>query len=578
VQRFLSGNRWLTIPADWLDALLTPRQWPRLADVGAETFTKMGRPDSTQITALLSLFTRIPGALTAQLRRLSPLYRRWDWWVRKNFWVLLWALTVIWRYRPKRAWIPQQEEKIDMVPPTARHRDFRAEVLRFPNTVTLAEASLPTDLAVELIHLLQDLYPIIVPYQLPGATDPQRRLDEAYPPLFRWIKQSPRWHPELADAAASGNLLGALAVGGPFAKLLERVEKNSSEAGAQYVIDLSHMTKYAVRAGLARLGCTIHYVATDGKLRVTNITYNGETTAPGAAQWDFFERIALASLVTHVTVWRQGMEYHASGFAAFPAPTLRLPPNHPIRRLLTPHMIDTVSTSYHTHLTLRRNGFDVTGFAFPLDSLFEYYNDGARAFDIAKLDVRQEAVRRGIDESLDHPYQTLATKYYDLFEKYVTAYVELYYPDEATLQRDAALNAWFDALDHTLQNGIRHYVPTLTRENLVKLCTVIIYSVVIAHEENSLWDYALYMGTIVHADGSPMTVGEVQCVSNFQLLICGATNQLLQDFSYLALDERGKDCMRNLQRDLLFLQQELNAAGDRYWRLDPVDLKSSVAT
>ena len=464
-----------------------------------------------------------------------------------------------------------------MLPPTDRHPDFRAEVLRFPNTVSLAEASLPTDLTVELLHLLQELYPIIVPFQPAASTDPQTRLDESYPRLFQFVRQPPRWHPELAQAALEGNLLGALAVGGPFAKLLERASPNENAGNEEYLIDLSHMTKYRVREGLALLGCKIYYTVKEGNLVVTGVAYERGTIAPSDRDWQHAENIALASLVTHLTVWRQGMEYHASGLAAFPAPTLALPPDHPIRRLMAAHIIDTVSTSYHTHLTLRRNGFDVTGFAFPRDVLFQYYDGGALDFDLARLDVRQDYERRGIQATLTYPYQRLAERYYGLFENYVRSYLEIYYPDEETLSADSAAHIWFDVLDETIQNGIRHYVPSLTRENLIKLCTVVIYSLVVAHDENSLWDYAAFMPTVVHADGGPLTVGEVQCVTNFQLLICSATNALTKDFSYLALDRRGKERMRIFQKELLALQKELEAEGDHYWRLDPNQLKSSVA-
>ena len=175
-----------------------------------------------------------------------------------------------------------------------------------------------------------------------------------------------------------------LAAGGPFAKLLER----SDTSPDRYVIDLAHMSDYPVRDGLCRLGCKLHFTATNGQLSVTGIDYEGQTVAPGTDRWELTERIALAALVTHLTVWRQGMEYHVGGLAPVPVVTHNLlPPRHPVRRLLAPHLDQTVLTNYSTHLTLRRSGFDVHGFSFPFDSLLRYYDDGARAFDIRRLDV-----------------------------------------------------------------------------------------------------------------------------------------------------------------------------------------------
>jgi hypothetical protein len=120
-------------------------------------------------------------------------------------------------------------------------------------------------------------------------------------------------------------------------------------------------------------------------------------------------------------------------------------------------------------------------------------------------------------------------------------------------------------------------VPALDKAGLVDLCTVIIYSAVIGHDENSLWDYAIYMPTLVHHDGLPMTVGEIQCVSNFQFVICSAVSDLMNDFSYLALDPEGAAIMRKLQDDLAALQAEMESGDDRYWRVYPASLKSSVA-
>jgi hypothetical protein len=219
----------------------------------------------------------------------------------------------------------------------------------------------------------------------------------------------------------------------------------------------------------------------------------------------------------------------------------------------------------------------VTGFTFPIDVLFHYFNEGARDFDLSRLDIRTDKERRGIPDTLDYPFHTQALRYYELFESYVRTYVDAYYPSEAALARDGAVHIWFEALDRTIQNGVRGYVPTLDKAGLVRLCTVLIYSVVIGHDENSLWDYAVFMPTLVHADGLPMTLGETQCVSNFQLVICSAVSDLMADFSHLALDAEGAALMRRLQRDLAALQREMEAGDDRYWRVYPATLKSSVA-
>ena len=93
-----------------------------------------------------------------------------------------------------------------------------------PDGVPYAEKSLWNQVTVQLVHLLQDIYPLVSSHQEAASPDPQARFDRAYTFPYRCVRDAPRWHPDLVAASASKNLLGALASGGPFAKLLERVD------------------------------------------------------------------------------------------------------------------------------------------------------------------------------------------------------------------------------------------------------------------------------------------------------------------------------------------------------------------
>ena len=66
---------------------------------------------------------------------------------------------------------------------------------------------------------------------------------------------------------------------------------------------------------------------------------------------------------------------------------------------------------------------------------------------------------------------------YIFFESFVQDYIDHYYANDSDVQCDAALQVWFEMLDRYFINGIRGYVPSLTKENLIKLCTLYIYSV-----------------------------------------------------------------------------------------------------
>lgn len=565
--------RWIMAPANAVMAFFTPQRW-----AGAITRFAywLGRVLVIRTSGLARFINKLQSPLlkvrNALLAR-SPVLAAIDWKVRQTFWCLVWGGVVGLVRSPRRSPIPRVELPIRVLQAPQTFKEFSAPVLVVPSSPPLAEVSLATDVSVQGIHLLQDIYPIVAPHQKPASADPQERFRKAYPGIYRLLRKAPVWHPDLIAASQQGNLLGALAAGGPFAKLLQR----DSAAGG-YSIDLLHMDNYPVREGLVRLGNKIHLTAPGGALQVTGVETGGGFVTPGEPGWDMAERIALAALVTHTTVWRQGMEYHVGGLA--PVPILvhdYLPPDNPLRRLLAPHMNMTMLTNVSTHLTLTRSGFDVFGFSFPYTTLMGFFDDGAASFDIRRLDVTTDAVDRGIPEDLHYPWLPQARRYWNLWESYVSAYLDLYYPDDAVLGADKDAHVWFEAMDRFLIRGIRSYVPTLTKANLVKLCTVLIYSLALGHTENSLFNYAAFLPTTVHADGTQQTLGEVQCTINFQFLITARTTLLLDRVAHVALDEAGAEVMRQYQRSLVDLENEFAAQESRYWHLRPSELEAAVS-
>ena len=568
-------ERWPGImrPLEVVDALVTPGRWQcklRPGSAGRHTVDM----DSKGLADTLSNALAPLGRARARALDGRPGLVRADWALRKVVWSLLTTSAAAIRLRPKRPPVPKDEKRIDLVPAPVSYADFNSPLLVVPDDVECAESSIFSDLFVQLIHVVQDVYPVITTHQPDASFEPAQRLRDCYSLAYRLIRKPPRWHPELEEARRRGNLLGALAEGGPFAKLLERSEVGSPHP---YQFDLRYLDDYEVRPGLERLGCRINLDVTDGRLTIASVEHAGRTVAPAEADWEFFERVALAALVTHLTVWRHGMQYHVAGLAPVAVATHNLPPDHPVRRLLAAHVWETISTNVYTHLTLRRNGFDVTGFSFPRDVIFRYYDGGAEHFDLNRFDVPADVARRGIGDDIQYPYLAQSTRYLDLIRSYVGDYIDEYYDDDAALAADPAATRWFEDLDRTFLKGIRYCVPSLTKANLVRFCSLFIYAVTVEHEENTMWDYAVFLPATVRADGSPQSVGEVQSVLNFELLISSATNRLMNDLAYLALDEGGAKIMREFRAALQSLQAEMEREGDHYWRVYPRELEASVS-
>jgi hypothetical protein len=563
---------WLMRPSAWLDVMMTPRRWaPSSLEGAAARLTAMLTADSLGLARVLGRVFGWMSTLRAAVLRDRPWLQRIAWFFRQQIWALVWSFIVVMRLWPRRVPVPRRDVPIRLIPAPETYPDFQSPSLVVPDDMPREEMSLPGAITVQAIHALQDLYPVVSTHQPEASRDPHQRVRQGYPWLFRLVRTPPVWHADLVEAQQRGRLLDALAVGGPYAKLLQRSGRR------EYLIDLDYLRAYPVRDGLSRLGCRIRYEDRDTSVAVTGVEHNGTLVTRGDTRWPMAERIALCSLATHTTVWRHGMQYHVGGVAPFAVATHQLPAAHPLRRLLAPHMADTISTNYHTHLTLRRNGFDVTGFSFSYDTILRYYDDGARYFDIRRLDPREDASRREVGADLEYPHLGQATRYFDLFVSYAGEYIAYYYPDEASLAQDPAVRAWFDTLNRQVEKGITSYAPELTRASLTRLCALYMYTVSVEHEDNTMWNYAMFLPATVREDGRGESVGQVQAVINFELLISSATNRLMNDASHVALDPKGATIMRGLQSRLGHVEEQMAREPRRHWQIHPRHLEASVS-
>lgn len=563
---------WLMRPSAVLDAVMTPRRWaPASWQRSAARLTSVLTADTLGLARALRRVFGWVSRLRAAVLRDRPGMQRVAWFFRQQIWALVWSFIVVMRLWPRRVPVPGRDVPIRLIPAPETYPDFQSPALVVPDDVPREEMSLPGAITVQAIHALQDLYPVVSTHQPEASRDPRERVRRGYPWLFRLVRTPPVWHADLVEAQQRGRLLDVLAVGGPYAKLLERSGRR------EYLIDLDYLRAYPVREGLSRLGCRIRYEDRDTSVAVIGVEHNGTLVTPGDTLWPMAERIALCSLATHTTVWRHGMQYHVGGVAPFAVATHQLPAAHPLRRLLAPHMADTISTNYHTHLTLRRNGFDVTGFSFSYETILRYYDDGAKYFDLRRLDPREDTSRREIGADLEYPHLGQASRYFDLFVSYVGEYLAHYYPDDASLAHDPAVRAWFDTLNRQVEKGITAYAPQLTRASLTRLCALYMYTVSVEHEDNTMWNYAMFLPATVREDGRGESVGQVQAVINFELLISSATNRLMNDASHVALDPAGATIMRSLQSRLVSLQAQMEREPRRHWQIHPRHLEASVS-
>ena len=161
-------------------------------------------------------------------------------------------------------------------PGSGKLRDFQSRKLVVPSDVPRAEMTLPGAITVQMLHLLQDVYPVIASHQPLAASHPEQRLKDAYSWVYRLVRTPPSWHPDLEEGRRQGTLLGTLAVGGPFAKLVERTQSNARHLMARVP------PCYPVRGDLAQLGFLFTLPA-GWPAPAHAIGYNGHAPLPATA-------------------------------------------------------------------------------------------------------------------------------------------------------------------------------------------------------------------------------------------------------------------------------------------------------
>jgi hypothetical protein len=113
------------------------------------------------------------------------------WILRKFIWSVTWAFIVVMRLWPRRVGVPAEDNAIRLIPAPESYPAFRGPALVVPSDVTRTEMTLPGALTVQVLHVLQAVYPVISSHQPTASDDPEERVREAYSWVYRLVKAPP---------------------------------------------------------------------------------------------------------------------------------------------------------------------------------------------------------------------------------------------------------------------------------------------------------------------------------------------------------------------------------------------------
>ncbi len=158
-------------------------------------------------------------------------------------------------------------------------------------------------------------------------------------------------------------------------------------------------------------------------------------------------------LLTHLCYTHLSMEAFAI------ATPRRLPPNHPVYRLLKPHFRFLLAINTRGNAILLGEGAAIDNLMAPTrEASLAVMNRAYRARSFESYALPTDLKHRGVEAEFlsDYPYRDDAQLLWDAIHRYVTAYLQRYYPNDLAIQQDPDLQAWAAELGAPLNTRSRN--------------------------------------------------------------------------------------------------------------------------
>ncbi len=434
----------------------------------------------------------------------------------------------------------------------------------------------------------------------PVSTDPHQAVDEAYGKRHRQavLRQAaaleaapkrPLQPPALPPELQGTPDLGMLALRGPYAGYLRK----TSHRPDTFEWNLTALGSYSHQAHLYAPWALVLFKPGPGhaSLKAVNIQCELGSIDPGHAHWPMAVRIALCAATTHTALVRHWTWTHLIGGESFSAATRNhLPPDHPLCRLLWPHMVGTHASNRLAILgQLVPEGDFEAIYSLTYSGICQLLGKAGQDFNLRVCDPEEDARHRGLLDS-GLPMQTYSNcrRIFQVMLAHAERYLRLYYADDA-LETDQPIRNWLAELDRLIPNGLGLAPGPLTCAALARVVARFIYLASVQHEQfgTQLWNYQLWTHTHpvrVYRDGRRVPEDMYQRLVNSNYILNVVRSPLMQDYAPLALNEPARpDRQRQAEQtfarfrlDLTRLQRKMARTPWAPWTLYPADLEANI--
>jgi arachidonate 15-lipoxygenase len=502
-----------------------------------------------------------------------------SWYFRKFVWNSISLVIFALKKAKPIALPPENPEPLRAIPISQRIPGIDIRNILMADHIPPGETSKVMYLSFAFRNWLARILPPVV-HGLPQiADDITVAMNQALNWAYRALYPAPR-RPRELDTGGPPDL-GALATSSPFACFLQR------DAEGNLVWDFRDLDKHEVYGGLRPLGARVFFEqdVAQRSLKAVRIESVLGDIAATDDRWGEAVRTALCAASTQTSMVNHFNWVHLACGGPFAIATRNnLGFAHPMCRLMWPHMFGTQNSNFLvTEGQMLHGGDFETVFSFThagMCDLFSRTYDGYRAsVMVPRLDWRD----RGLDgTAFETPVQDNLVQIYAVMLAHTTRYIDIYYPDDAALQRDEPVRAWLKSLDETIPNGISIITGgEVTRAKVAQLAAGFIFMASVQHEilGSMMWNYQMWVDKIpvrIHTDGRRVPVDVFQRLlnANFNLNVNRA--KLMVDFSYLAIDDPGAAAFKQFLADLTTLDKSLAEGEDTCWLVRPSRLEANI--
>lgn len=499
------------------------------------------------------------------------------WSLRRGFWN---GLTTL-KFRGNRPAVvplpPVHERPVIPVPFQGRYPDIPINGLMVADHVPADEAT-PTKRVFTGIQTA--LYKVFPPMQsgLPAIPpDANEALSSAYPRARRRDLPLPRRPAEYAEGAD----LGRLAVASPYACYLQRTGEG------RFRWDLAALDGFECQPGLRPPGAVVDFRIDESgrRLEAVSIDCDLGRSSPGDRDWKAATGLALCAVTTHLSLVRHFNWIHlVAGSHLAMATRNHLSPDHPLRRLLWPHVYGTQSSNQVVTGPLMSPGGDFEAvFTYTHRGMCELFEATFGDFDLGMIEPEVDAGRRGVlTAGIDTPALDNRRRLMGVLFAHTRRYLGTYYPDDDALAGNGEFGDWLAAMDRHLPHGVGVITAGgISLDGAARLLATLIYLVTVEHEivGSGLWDYQLWSDihpVRVYRDGSRPPLDVYLRLVNGDFVLNVQRTPLMTDFSGLAVDDRGAEAFRTFRTDLRHLQLNLDGLPSGCWRMEPKMLKANI--